>query len=215
MVLLRIYKYLLNLLYKMSTETIVQVGCGVVGGAYYKAYEHYKFKTIGVDVMDNIINSINASGGECYHADKIPDTVDASIVLVSVPTPLVQETQQLNMKYVWSTLKLNKQLVEQSTHENPLVILRSTVPPGLTKEYETKLREMVTDGRNFTVLFQPEFLRAKSAFEDAIHPWRVVVGTRDNSLNDRLLDVFLPFVENKRECVEFLTVEEAEFFNLF
>lgn len=41
---------------------------------------------------------MNEAGIKCYHPDDCPDDLNADIVLLSVPTPLIKETQRLDMK---------------------------------------------------------------------------------------------------------------------
>ena len=107
-------------------ESIIQVGCGVVGGAYAKAYKHHGFEIRGFDVVPAIIEKMNAAGIPCCHPDNCPNDVNPEIVLLSVPTPLIKETQRLDMKYVWSTVPLVVKLIEQSTGVAPIFVIRST-----------------------------------------------------------------------------------------
>lgn len=52
----------------------------------------------GFDVVPSIIEKMNEAGIKCYHPDDCPDDLNADIVLLSVPTPLIKETQRLDMK---------------------------------------------------------------------------------------------------------------------
>ena len=110
----------------MVLESIIQVGCGVVGGAYAKAYKHHGFSVRGFDVVPSIIEKMNDAGIPCCHPDDCPNDLNAEIVLLSVPTPLIKETQRLDMKYVWSTIPLVLKLINQSTGVAPIFVIRST-----------------------------------------------------------------------------------------
>lgn len=110
----------------MPKEQIVQIGCGVVGGAYAKAYKHHGFEVTGFDVVPTIIEKMNEAGIKCYHPDNCPSDLNPEIVLLSVPTPLIKETQRLDMKYVWSTVPLVLKLIEQSSGKTPIFVIRST-----------------------------------------------------------------------------------------
>ena len=60
-----------------------------------------KTKSItGFDVMPGIIDKMNDAGIKCCHPDDCPSDLNADIVLLSVPTPLIKETQRLDMKVV-------------------------------------------------------------------------------------------------------------------
>ena len=198
-----------------KNEVVVQIGCGVVGSAYCSAYKHHGFKVIGVDVVDSILNNLTKLEIENYHPNNLPKEVNADIILMSLPTPCIYEEQKLDLKYLWSTLPTVKQLIDQSTGKTPIVVIRSTVPPGFTLEYEKELKKL-TDNK-FFVSFQPEFLRAVSNEQDALYPWKVLFGVKDNEEDEvieRLSDILLQFVNNDRTMLEILKLEEAEFFKL-
>ncbi len=52
----------------------------------------------GFDVVPGIIEKMNDAGIKCFHPDDCPSDLNADIVLLSVPTPLIKETQRLDMK---------------------------------------------------------------------------------------------------------------------
>ncbi|CAM9842470.1 unnamed protein product [Discosporangium mesarthrocarpum] len=198
----------------VAKESIIQVGCGVVGGAYAKAYLHHGFQITGFDVVPSIIGKMNEAGITCYHPDNCPSNLNSEIVLLSVPTPLIKETQRLDMKYVWSTIPLCAKLINQSTGKPPIIVIRSTVPPGTTKRFEADLREKTN--KKFHVAFQPEFLRAVSCEEDARAPWQVVFGytSGEEGVKARMSNAFLDFVGRDESKLTVLTIAEAEFMKL-
>eukprot|EP01083_Nonionella_stella_P077317 211072_1 len=50
--------------YPDSQEHIVQIGCGVVGGAYARAFDEYGFDVSCIDVAPNIIDGLTKDGTE-------------------------------------------------------------------------------------------------------------------------------------------------------
>lgn len=63
-----------------------------------------RFSLTGFDVVPGIIEKMNDAGIKCFHPDDCPGDLDADIVLLSVPTPLIKETQRLDMKVRrWTT----------------------------------------------------------------------------------------------------------------
>ncbi|CAM9599335.1 unnamed protein product [Choristocarpus tenellus] len=157
---------------------------------------------------------MNQAGITCYHPDKCPLDLNAEIVLLSVPTPLIKETQRLDMKYVWSTVTLCVKLINQSKGKAPIIVIRSTVPPGTTKKFEEVLKTKTS--KKFHVAFQPEFLRAVSCEEDARSPWQVVFGytAGEENVKARMSNAFLEFVGRDESKLTVLTVAEAEFMKL-
>ncbi|CAM9562473.1 unnamed protein product [Choristocarpus tenellus] len=157
---------------------------------------------------------MNEAGITCYHPDNCPGDLNPEIVLLSVPTPLIKETQRLDMKYVWSTVPLVLKLIEQSTGKTPIFVIRSTVPPGMTKKYEATLREQTS--KPFYLAFQPEFLRAVSCEEDARAPWQIVFGYSEGEeeVKERMSNAFLEFVNREESKLTILNLPEAEFMKL-
>lgn len=225
-----------------STEHIVQIGCGVVGGAYARAFHDYGFHLTCIDVMSNIIKGLKDDGLVAYHKNELPSNLNADIILISVPTPLdvSEETfanekvdklveagsltmeqaktvkrenrklRRLSMKYVWSTIDTCVDLIEKSSGKTPIIVLRSTVHAGVTEEFRKQIASK-TD-KKFFLGFQPEFLRAVSALEDAKHPWKIIFGTETEEGEDyqRLFDMYSSFVQGDRSKVKWMQICEAE-----
>eukprot|EP00984_Skeletonema_dohrnii_P010570 scaffold4121_cov128-Skeletonema_dohrnii-CCMP3373.AAC.6 len=61
--------------------------------------------------------------------------------------------------------------------------------------------------------FQPEFLRARSAMDDAMYPWYVVIGICGEHHPRGLYDLYLDFVDSKK--IKIMPAEEAELLKIF
>lgn len=200
----------------IKKEVILQIGCGVVGSANIKGYKHHGFDVKGLDVIPSIIEKMNNCGIETRHPDNdLSDWNDISIILISVPTPLDKEKKKLSMNYIWSTIPNVLKLIQQSIYNDVIVVMRSTVPPGLTIKYERKLEyelRKINCDKQFYVAFQPEFLRAKTAEDDAKHPWKVLFGYKynDNDVKERMTNMLLKFVNGNKDDLKIMTLEEAE-----
>jgi UDPglucose 6-dehydrogenase len=76
------------------------------------------------------------------------------------------------------------------------VVVRSTVPPGCCERVVIPVLEGASGtrvGEGFAVASNPEFLRARSALEDFLHPWITVVASRSPRTVERLAEVLEPF----------------------
>lgn len=77
--------------------------------------------------------------------------------------------------------------------DRPLVVLRSTVVPGATRRTVIPAIEMASGlvaGKDFHVVFHPEFLREGTAVEDFDEPPKIVVGEGAPGAGDRLLSIY-------------------------
>lgn len=187
---------------------VVQVGCGVVGSAYAFAYKGKGFKVTCVEASKDLVKKYEKNFTMKHVSDDFSDVKNVDFIMVSVCTPL--KGKRLNLIYLWSTIPNVVAMLENSP--NAIVVIRSTVPPGTTKEYKKRL---IDRGQNPTVCFQPEFLRAKSANEDALNPWCVVLGTdlSDQKKVTKLIELYTEFVASDK--IFNLTIEEAEVQKMF
>ncbi len=107
---------------------------------------------------------------------------DAEVVLVCVGTPSARsgEADLSAVDAVFGTLG--------AVLDHPaVVVLRSTVPVGTTREAERRLNGALS-GRGLAspvpVLANPEFLRTGRAIEDFLHPSRVIVGRAERATDE-------------------------------
>lgn len=103
------------------------------------------------------------------YPDGLPLVNDCSIVFVCVPTPYKKSTG-----YDYRAIDLSaKRLTGKK-----IVVLKSTVLPGKTAELQKKFPQ-------HTWLFNPEFLRDKTAVKDFLHPDRQIIGVAKNTAKHR------------------------------
>lgn len=182
---------------------LLQLGCGVVGGAYLRAFhEDGSHDVIGADVSASRVAELQKGGLPCCRVTDLRGTYD--VILVSVPTPLGEDGRRLTMRYVDSCL------ATCASHLAPdgTVLIRSTVTPGYCATFERRLRDL---GRaTMTVAFSPEYLRAHTAEKDAREPWLVVIGADDEPTAVTVRTVFAPFVRRTGCDVVVMRRAEAE-----
>lgn len=97
------------------------------------------------------------------------DINQADIIFIAVPTPRYRDGS-CDLSAVASALgRIDRRLLK-------IIVIKSTVPPGTT-EYFQKLRY------NSKLLFNPEFLTEKRAWEDFTKPDRQIVGFTEHSID--------------------------------
>lgn len=126
----------------------------------------------------------------------------ADLIILSLP-----------INYLSIRQSLDTSLIERELSDilliNPkaLIVIKSTVPIGFTKQIQKKL-----DVDN--ILFSPEFLREGNEIYDILHPTRIIIGERSNRAKE-LSDLFLKGTLRMEVPVLFTGSNEAEAIKLF
>lgn len=130
----------------MNNGNIGIVGNGFVGNSLSQLFMNKK-----VLIFDVIKIKSNCSFEELNFCD---------IIFICLPTPTLNGNCSISL--ITETInKLKKQ------YFNGIVVIKSTVPPGTTKSLSKIIDRLV---------FNPEFLREKSALEDTLNPDRILIG---------------------------------------
>lgn len=132
------------------------IGLGYVGGAL-----RYWFERKRKPRVESFLYDKYKGIGSVAEVNK------ADIVFISVPTPY-EGKQGYNDSAVVESLKNLK--------SPKIVVLKSTIIPGSTEKFQKKFPK-------HKILFNPEFLRAKTANTDFINPERQIVGYTRKSKN--------------------------------
>jgi UDPglucose 6-dehydrogenase len=186
---------------------IVQIGCGIVGYSYVCAFEKMGFKVSCIEANQKFIEN-NKEKHTVYHVnDDMSDIQDVDFVLLSINTPL--KGKKLDLTYLFSSIKNVAEIVKNNP--DAFVVLRSTVPAGTTRKYKDELEAV--SGQKCKVLFQPEFLRDKTCFQDAMNPWHVVFGCEEGLDVEKMKQLFRYYVDDSSITV--MTIDEAENMKLF
>ena len=189
----------------IQKRKITMIGSGFVGKAAGKGFMALGHDVSFVDINEILLEKLNKDGlvacnigAEC--------SSDRDVYMVSVLTPTSND--RLDFRFIESAVASLGQALRNSTN-HPLIVIRSTVPPGTTENRLTPLIEKYsgkTVGKDFNVAMNPEFLREAKAEEDFMHPWIVVIGTNDYKSAQILEELYLPF----KAPIVHMSVREAE-----
>jgi UDPglucose 6-dehydrogenase len=131
------------------------IGQGFVGSAIYEGLkDFYKIYTYDIDeskcnstLMDLIIN--------------------CGIIFQCLPTPMSSDGE-CDLSIVKESLK-NINNLKSAIQNNPIVIIKSTVPPGTTERLNN-------ENDNLNIIFSPEFLTEANHINDFKHQTRIILG---------------------------------------
>ena len=126
-----------------------------------------------------------------------PEKVSADAYLVCVSTPASDGGFDLSAVEA-AVGDIEAAILKQGRGQ--LVLIRSTVPPGTTDRLAGSLAAAgLPVGEGLEVTFNPEFLRERSAFEDAMEPRLVLLGgDGDTKWSEDLYVGFEPMVTSSR-----------------
>jgi nucleotide sugar dehydrogenase len=161
-----------------------------------------------VDVDEDRLNVLRGQGLSALHVDETSfDAFDA--IFVAVPTP--SRHNGIDLSYLDSACKTLGGAL-QGSDGKPLVVFRSTMPPGTTRNHLIPRLEQLsgkTAGKDFFVCYNPEYLRAESAVDDFQNFKFVTIGTASpgDQASELMMRIFAGFDATVRE----FSIEQAEF----
>ena len=186
------------------------IGPGVVGQATGKVFVKLGFSTAFLGGNPEKTKKLRKQGYAAYGRNELLDgSYDFDVSMLTVPTPTVKG--QINFDAITSaSIDLGKRLKLRKKKKYHLVVVKSTVPPGTNENLVANLVEKYSGlklGKDFGLCMNPEYLREKTAYEDALNPWIILIGQHDKKSGDVLESIYKKF-----KCPIFRsTIKEAEF----
>ncbi|WP_088810804.1 MULTISPECIES: nucleotide sugar dehydrogenase [Listeria] len=204
------------------------VGLGYVGLPLAMAFSRKGFQTIGFDISENKINTLQK--GESDIAD-ISDEVlrkelasnfsvtndaiaisAADAIIICVPTPLT-ETMEPDMSYITNSMEI----IKAHAKKGVLVSLESTTYPGTTREFicKTMVDCGFVLGKDFFASYSPERVDPGNKKYDTLNTPKVVGGVDEPSkelgeiLYSQVIETVVPV--NSAEVAEMSKLLENTF----
>ena len=190
----------------VNDTTVCVVGLGYVGYPLADAFSRH-LKTIGYDLDATKIARINAEPGNRVLATTDPAAIrEADVVIVAVPTP-VTKAKDPDISYVVSAAGT----VGQNLRDGAVVVLESTVYPGLTEEVVVPTLERAsgkTCGKDFFVGYSPERINPGDTDHTLEKITKIVAGM-DKETTERLAALY-GLVTNVYVAQDIRTAEAAK-----
>ncbi|MBL4800638.1 MAG: nucleotide sugar dehydrogenase [Emcibacter sp.] len=175
-------------------------GLGYVGAVTSVCFADMGYKVIGVDLdekkvlgmnngippiveeglMDHLSLALNRNRFKAT-TEAVNAILETDVTLVSVCTPS-REDGSCNIDCLRAVSETIGQALSRKTTYH-LVLFRSTVPPGTTRNILIPIIEEASGkkcGEDFGVCFNPEFLRETTAIRDFHQPPKTVIGGYDD-----------------------------------
>lgn len=193
---------------RMLTNTVILIGCGVVGKATGKGLIKNGNTVKFVDRDLGTVSTLKSQGYEAYSLEEYP-YLQGDITMVCVSTPTNMEGKIDFSSIQNASINIGKWLAKNNNNYHTIVI-RSTVPPYTTRNMILPLIELYSQQRagvNFGICMQPEFLRAASSESDFLNQWFTVIGEYDKKSSDKIYQLYKRFCNN----ITITDLETAEF----
>ncbi len=171
----------------LKDTTVCVVGLGYVGYPLANAFARH-LRTIGYDVNAEKIARINDEPGNRVIVTTDPALIrEADVVIIAVPTP-VTKAKDPDISYVVSAAET----VGRNMKDGAIVVLESTVYPGLTEEVMVPTLEEVSEkicGKGFFVGYSPERINPGDV-EHTLDKTTKVVAGMDDATAERLAALY-------------------------
>lgn len=177
------------------------IGQGFVGSAIREGLKNYH-KILTYDLDESKCNS-----------NLLDVTEKSEIVFVCVPTPMRKDGSCDTRILEGAIDDLYRVFQDSQKKESPVIIIKSTIPPGTTARINKKYSDM-------TVLFSPEFLTEANSFEDFKNQNRIIIGVPnyDNtrvSFEGEKVEKMFKKAFNKNVLTQIVNSDEAEMCKYF
>jgi len=116
--------------------------------------------------LDTLLEAVLSSGALALRVLGEVDSLDADLALIAVGTPS-QPCGRADLSQVRAALGW----IVEKTQRQPLVVMKSTLPPGTGR--------ILAQRYGLPYVASPEFLRQGQAVNDWLHPYRTVIGGED------------------------------------
>lgn len=163
-------------------------GIGVVGSAILKSFQNKNVNVIGYDKFKNL--------GSIY------DLLTTDIIFLCLPTPYTDYMKQYDKSSIHDVCKK----LANNDYKG-LVVLKSTVEPQTT--------EKLSKQYNLNMCHNPEFLTARSAFEDFENQDHIIIG-KTSTLHPAFIDELTIFYKKHypNAMISLCTSNESELMKL-
>ena len=185
---------------------IAMIGTGYVGLVSGVCFSDFGHDVVCVDRLEHKIAMLNrgevpiyepgldaviarnvAAGRLSFTTDLAAAVRDAQAVFIAVGTPTRPEDGHADLSFVMSAVEDIAKALTGYT----VVVVKSTVPVGKTREIAAALRAARGDA-DFDVASNPEFLREGTAIEDFTKPDRVIVGLESDRARAVMGEIYRP-----------------------
>ena len=176
-------------------KIITIIGGGYVGLVTAACLSHLNYNTTVIEIFPEKVAAINRAEPPIYEdgldtllkthisanlraTTQYTPVQTSDVIFIAVGTP-PNPDGSANLSYIIAAAEAIADELAKSHAEYPVIVVKSTVPPGTTKNVVEPIIRRKNPDLSFGICMNPEFLREGRAVEDFLHPDRIVVGSSD------------------------------------
>ena len=192
----------------MKNKTVCIVGLGYVGLPLAEAFSKYR-KVIGFDIDEEKTRKLNNNTKENIEFTADPSKIkQADFILICVPTP-VTKSKEPDLRYVKSAAEI----VGQNLKKGAIVVLESTVYPGVTEEIIAPILDLENEsglkcGEDFKIGYSPERINPGDEARTLDRITKIVAGMDDETTE--ILAELYGLITNVYKAKDIKTAEAAK-----
>lgn len=174
---------------------ITIIGGGYVGLVTAACLSHLNHNTTVIEIFPEKVAAINRAESPIYEdgldtllkthisanlraTTQYTPVQTSDVIFIAVGTP-PNPDGSANLSYITAATEAIADELAKFHAEYPVIVVKSTVPPGTTKNLVEPIIRRKNPDLSFGICMNPEFLREGRAVEDFLHPDRIVVGSSD------------------------------------
>ena len=194
--------------YEVDNAIVCLVGLGYVGLPLAEAFAQ-NFRVIGFDVNSAKVKKLSQehNNQKLLITDNPKDISQANFIIICVPTP-VTKSKEPDLAYV----KSSAEIVGQNMKRGSVVILESTVYPGVTEEIVAPILEKESAlkcGEDFKIAYSPERINPGDE-EHAMDKITKVVAGMDDKTTGLVAELYCKVAASVFKAKDIKTAEAAK-----
>ena len=194
--------------YEVDNAIVCLVGLGYVGLPLAEAFAQ-NVRVIGFDVNSAKVKKLSQehNNQKLLITDNPKDISQANFIIICVPTP-VTKSKEPDLAYV----KSSAEIVRQNMKRDSVVILESTVYPGVTEEIVAPILEKESAlkcGEDFKIAYSPERINPGDK-EHTIDKVTKVVAGMDEKTTELIAELYRKVTTHIFKAKDIKTAEAAK-----
>ncbi len=171
------------------------IGSGVVGSATGKGFHKLGHNVIFYDISKHRLDALKNEGyNVANNLNEALSQTDVTFVCVNTPT----HNSQQDLSQIFSVLHEITEYLNTAEKQH-LFVFRSTILPGTMRNVIVNYLEKnckTKRGIDYDVVYNPEFLRETTSYDDFFKPDRVIIGEDHAQLSKILEEIYRPLTKN-------------------